>query len=59
MTAISSVCALRAELRSCRVVELVLGSTPAGTPGMVDGGVRDRRLKPAGSQPISRPSAAR
>jgi hypothetical protein len=31
-----------------RVAELVLGSTPAGTPGVVDQPRRDRRL-PAGS----------
>ena len=28
-----------------RVAELVLGSTPAGTRGVVDGAARDRRLR--------------
>ena len=27
------------------MAELVLGSTPAGTPGVVDGGARDQRLR--------------
>ena len=28
-----------------RMAELVLGSTPAGTPGVVDGAAGDRRLR--------------
>jgi hypothetical protein len=37
-----------------RMAELVLGSTPAGTPGVVDGAARDRRLR----QLAAIPSAA-
>jgi len=43
-----------------RVAELVLGSAPAGTPGVVDGGARDRRLRTAAdsfSQPLRSRSA--
>jgi len=36
------------------VAELVLGSTPAATPGVVDGAARDRRLR----QVAATPSAA-
>ena len=40
--------------RYARVAELVFGVHPAGTPGVVDGAARDRRLR----QLATTPSAA-
>ena len=41
----AEICKKFPETIYARVAELVLGSTPAGTPGVVDGAAGDRRLR--------------
>ena len=41
------------EASYARVAELVLGSTPAATPGLVDGAARDRRPRQLTAPPSS------